>query len=355
MVRTTKTGGVKMIYDGTPVEVNGKKTCPNTGTASRLANISVFNPSSNSPAYVGYMYGNRVYSIKEKYHNSASLEETGILYGNDVEWTGTEYRLKAKPSESLYSSTGTWNTDRTSIGDKNHYTCFNKEGKCSTVSYIYYTGSSVFAYYIDLSGGTKIEKVLERMHKNEQPSTIKTTIENWFETSNLNTSENLKKIEDTVYCNDRSVADTNNGWSKDGNATNWMYYSSYPRQNHGTPDLSCRQTPGNRDRFTYKDTVDGNGLLKYPVGLLTADEINLAGGIDSISNSDYYLNTGEEYWSFSPSFSQGDLAFDFYVYIDGALDGTFVEETYGIRPVVSLASGIELTGLGTVESPFEVK
>ena len=56
MVRTTKTGGIKMIYDGTPVEVDGKQTCSNTGTASQLSSTSKFNERYQSPAYVGYMY-----------------------------------------------------------------------------------------------------------------------------------------------------------------------------------------------------------------------------------------------------------------------------------------------------------
>ena len=56
-----------------------------------------------------------------------------------------------------------------------------------------------------------------------------------------------------------------------------MYYSSETRRSNGTPDLSCSGETNNRDRFTYKDTVNGNGLLNWPVGLLTTDEIMLAG------------------------------------------------------------------------------
>jgi len=83
MVRTTKTGGVKMIYDGAPIEVDGKETCSNTGTASQLAEKSAFNTSSKSPAYNGYMYGNNTYD----YIETTSEQETGIyLYGNDVIW-----------------------------------------------------------------------------------------------------------------------------------------------------------------------------------------------------------------------------------------------------------------------------
>ena len=52
IVRTTETGGIKLIYNGEPS--NG--TCNNTGTNSQIG-TSAFNTSYNSPAYVGYMYG----------------------------------------------------------------------------------------------------------------------------------------------------------------------------------------------------------------------------------------------------------------------------------------------------------
>ena len=48
-VRTTSTGGVKLIYDGEPDE-NGN--CDNTGTASQLETTSAFNSIRTSPADV---------------------------------------------------------------------------------------------------------------------------------------------------------------------------------------------------------------------------------------------------------------------------------------------------------------
>ena len=55
IVRTTETGGVKLIYDGVPS--NGQ--CNNTGTATTIGN-SVFNASYNDAKYVGYMYGSDI-------------------------------------------------------------------------------------------------------------------------------------------------------------------------------------------------------------------------------------------------------------------------------------------------------
>ena len=52
IVRTTETGGVKLIYDGVPS--NGQ--CNNTGSNSTIGG-SAFNSNYNDNAYVGYMYG----------------------------------------------------------------------------------------------------------------------------------------------------------------------------------------------------------------------------------------------------------------------------------------------------------
>ena len=52
IVRTTETGGVKLIYDGVPS--NGQ--CNNTGLNSTIGS-SAFNTTWNDNAYVGYMYG----------------------------------------------------------------------------------------------------------------------------------------------------------------------------------------------------------------------------------------------------------------------------------------------------------
>ena len=55
ILRTTETGGVKLIYDGVPS--NGQ--CNNTGDATSIGN-STFNSSSNNAKYVGYMYGSSI-------------------------------------------------------------------------------------------------------------------------------------------------------------------------------------------------------------------------------------------------------------------------------------------------------
>ena len=57
IVRTTETGGVRVVYNGAPV--NGK--CTNTtGTNTQIGDM-VFNADSHKKKYVGYMYGDDIH------------------------------------------------------------------------------------------------------------------------------------------------------------------------------------------------------------------------------------------------------------------------------------------------------
>ncbi len=69
IVRTTETGGVKLIYDGVPS--NGQ--CNNTGSNSTIGS-SKFNPSSDNAKYVGYMYGSSI--DDETYTDDSTIKKT---------------------------------------------------------------------------------------------------------------------------------------------------------------------------------------------------------------------------------------------------------------------------------------
>ena len=118
------------------------------------------------------------------------------------------------------------------------------------------------------------------------------------------------------------------------------------------PSLKCSQI-GN-DMFTVSGSSKGNHKLTYPVGLITSDEVVLAGGFGGSGNSSYYLYTGKTYWTMSPSRFSG-LAVVFAVYSSGFLNSYRVVDTNGVRPVINLKADVTITGgNGAVDSPFEV-
>ena len=114
--------------------------------------------------------------------------------------------------------------------------------------------------------------------------------------------------------------------------------------------LTCLQK---NDAFTVNDTNKGNGVLTYGIGLVTTDEVVLAGGWSS-SNSNYYLHSGQNYWTMSPGYFSGYYyALERIVGSSGAADRYFsIYNTRGARPVLNLSSEILNNGNGTASDPY---
>ena len=182
---------------------------------------------------------------------------------------------------------------------------------------------------------------------NTYSSTIKTTVDSWYKT-NIVDAGYSDKVADVIYCNDRSMK------SGTGYGTTQTYYGGFQRIVGGNnPVLTCTNQ---NDRFTVEDTSKGNGALTYPVGLITIDEVEMAGvNWATSSNSSYYLNTGNYYWTMSPCFFSGSDASGFGVNSYGGIYGNSVSNTSGVRPVLSLKSDISVTGSGTQNDPFVVQ
>ena len=272
IIRTTETGGIKIIYNGTPTD---GKCETQTGEETQVG-TSKFNENNNDNAHVGYMYGT--------------------------------------------------------------------------------AGSNTYA----------------ATHANTNDSTIKTYIDNWYSQNFDEIATN--KLEDTVFCNDRSTK------AYDANTIGNTHYSSYGDLGYGknatfygaahrasyysnnpNPTLICQNR---NDKFTV-DSKNGNGKLTYPVGLITLDEVVLAGFNTYYSNtSNYkdtvnYLNTNSYYWTFSPVLvgAYGGAALIGSVHNTSYVSDSRVYFAHGVRPVVSLKSKtlIESTGDGTSENPYVVK
>ena len=271
IIRTTETGGVKLIYNGVPTD--GK--CETQKGANTQIGTSKFNEKYDDNAYAGYMYGT--------------------------------------------------------------------------------AGSTTY----------------EATHANINDSTIKTYIDNWYSQKFDETA--TSKLEDTVFCNDRStkaydantIGDTaRSSYGALGYGTSATFYAVAHRasyfSNNPNPSLVCQN---NNDKFTV-ESKNGNGKLTNPVGLITLDEVVLAGFNAYYSNtSDYkditnYLYTNMPYWTSSPviMYSYGKV-FSGSVAGAGFVSNGDISSELGIRPVISLKSGTTLdpTGEGTSTNPYVVE
>ena len=260
------------------------------------------------------------------------------LYGNSFTYDSVNNTYTLVDTKGIWN----WSTGYNTI-NSNHYTCFNTTGICNDeIYYVYYTSSSS-AYYIRLSNGKTVETALEEMLSaddvNTTDSTIKGVIDTWYE---ANMTEYTDYLEDTVWCNDRSISSLN-GWDPNGGSTtNYLYF----RSSSNSTDLSC---PNKIDSFTVNESEHGNGALDYPVGLLTRQEAYLMGTSGR--------TTGLSYWLLSPySFDYyGGYARGYYVVSTGTLGSDYVDDTVGVRPAVSLNPGTEYaSGDGSVTNPFVV-
>ena len=224
-------------------------------------------------------------------------------------------------------------TEKTSIG----YSLFNVANESAEyVGYMYTIGEQ---------------------HGTSQSSTIKTYLEDWY--ANYTDLNKIgTKITDQIYCNDRTASTNSSGAT--GEISSWAsmgtdyYYGAHNRiwgdGSKSNPILTCANA---NDKFS-TTTTKGNGKLSYPVGLITADEVNMAGVNNYLNNKSYYLYTGKWYWLGSPFNFESDCTAVFMVDKD-SLTYDFFFQDQGVRGVVSLSSDAKLLGSGTYDDVYIVE
>ena len=214
--------------------------------------------------------------------------------------------------------------------------------------------------YVGYKIGSTGSSTYANTHSNAGNSTIKTYIDNWYET---NLKEYKYYLKDTIYCNDRKVVNINNvggmTLTGDGTGTNESAYAGFDRTyvSH-SPTLKCENK---NDRFTVNNTM-GNMELVYPIALATSDELVYAGatGIDPatmtyITNTEFYLFNGNNCWTMTPFvFTGGYANVDFFGDF-GGVGSDSVTNGISVLPVVSLRSDAILGGSGTMNDPFVVE
>ena len=319
---------------------NKTEVCNNTGGASQIQSTYA-NYSKTSPSYGGYMYGNA-------YPYSTKSTSSSDKYGNSFIYENGMYTL---------------NDINDGIDANHHYTCFNSTGTCENIFYVF-TCYTTMAYYITLKDGKSVENAIEEMHTNNYDSNLKRVVDSWFSNTFESYFTNQSKdynnyLEDTIWCNDRTTYSLG-GWNPNGGIVTHgseLWYSTYGKRATGTPTLKCSNK---NDSFTVNESINGNGALTYPVGLLTADETILAGA-QTNTNRYYYLYTGIYWWTMSP------FGFDnvngFRAGIAGingdngyiSLGAQDVSTYGGVRPSISIKPNVKISsgGNGTSSKPYK--
>ena len=308
-----------------------KTTRPDRGSFS-----SVLTTDNTNTLYTGTENGTTVYYF------AGNATDNWVKFGKNASNKDLYWRIIRTNSDGgvrlLYHGTSTTTTDAY-IGISAFNTTYNNP---MYVGYMYGTSGS-----------------LVNNRTNATNSTIKGVIDTWY-ASNLEAKGYTKYLSKTaVYCNDRSNPA---GGYNTGNST--FYYGAYTRLiTNKAPSYDCTAT---EDKFTV-DTSTGNGELKYPIALMTADEVSFAGGLYGTNAPTWYYknsangsSTGSTWWwLLSPGNWDGSYAYVFRVYGSsnpGYLLNNNVNSANGVRPAVSLKSCIKYsTGNGSASDPYTIK
>lgn len=186
-------------------------------------------------------------------------------------------------------------------------------------------------------------------------STIESTLGTWYK-NNLS-SYNSYINQNTIFLHDRRTSTANSS-----------VYRSWQRLYNASPSVNTSGI-STTHLYTVSGNTSGNGKLTYPIGLLTSDEIMMAGAVitagstntgPSSSEANLKPNTaffiandvpsGVGLWTMSPFSSTAVICFKSQV-------GFFKEGPTTARllkPVIELNSNVTFKGTGTSSDPYVI-
>ena len=303
----------------------GKYTCNSSSTTETCTNVYYI---------VGYKSNYIYYYSLSKGDVDGTDNGSNYVFGSSFTYANGTYTL----TDTVTINSDTWSANSANV-NTHHYTCLTNGNSCTSIYYVYYIYNGA-PFYIILTGGKSVNDALNEMlyadDVNKKDSTIKAYIDKWYE-------KNIKdkyddKLEDTVFCNDRSISSLG-AWNPTGGSTsNSLQFKNYDESNKS---LVCANET---DRFSVNNT---KARLKYPIGLLTVPELSL-----SSYGSGHYFNSGQYVWLGSPSYfnSAAVRAVDpDYWYVDLSYSAM------GVRSAVSIKPGTEISsGDGSYTKPFVI-
>lgn len=308
-------GGGNTTYDSAITYIKGKPT----PTFSKVATTNEGMFAANDNQGTSYYFRGAVNNNWIKYGKDSS--------NNDIYWR--IIRINGDNSIRMIYSGTTAPTSSTSVV---------MTGAGSAIDRSVYNSGTNYAEYV----GYMYQRGYQRNNTNN--STIKTKIDNWFAGTSLKNDSN---VVDNIFCNDRS---TSSSWSSRP-SSNLLYNGHIRNLSYSNASLWCENK---LDKFTTSSTL-GNGSLTYPVGLITIDEVAMAGGYFATDNKNYYLYTGTFYYTMTPNFFRSTgTAFVFIVNNTGKFPNSSIGSTAYIRPVINLNGNVKLSGTGTYDNVYEV-
>lgn len=204
IVRTTETGGIKLIYNGVP---SSDGSCNNTGTNTTIG-MSKFNDKSSSPSDISYMYGKRFeYKRTDFVYNVLSKSYflgRDYYYGDSVVYSNGKYVLQ---NTKKYK----WDSNYEDI--KGYYTCLSSTS-CTSVYYVV-GGDTTYAYLLNLVSGRNIDDYSFKVGKGYNDNGNGTyTLTDIVTVKNVDWYKDYSKYKNYYFCPNSINSDTCNLVSK---------------------------------------------------------------------------------------------------------------------------------------------
>ena len=183
---------------------------------------------------------------------------------------------------------------------------------------------------------------------NETDSFIKREIDTWYLNA-LGNTEYDSMVTAGRFCNDTSGLKEETDYGFPDNVSSKVF-ASYDRLGQDLTNFAKPNSPTLKCPTT---TESYGGSYRLKAGLITADELALAGECFGLYN-DGYLNSGYiYYWSMTPSSYVN--SWTVWSEYDGRLLEYSVNLDAGVRPVINVTADNAFTsGDGTVDSPYVI-
>ena len=369
IIRINGDSSIRLIYNGLTLNSDGNKMSGDnaaiTNNSENLPQTYPFNQLDGGPTYVGYMYNEELepwltdtlisysdFSLNSEYYFADDYDKyTDPISGNKMfKLKSTNYPIKLSKLSSL-SNSDLLNTPYTCASTNSDYIC-TKLVKISSKT----NNTSVKGYYLSYSPNTED---LSIVYQNNKDSSVKKELDLWYQNKFMNNQNNGRVVSDYIvdntFCNDRSFPN-DSGYTGYSLNSNTLFSGRIRLMDSDNKNISfnCNQN----DRFS-TTTAYGNAKLTYPIALITADEVALAGGKYNTKNENYYLRTNKHYYTMTPNSFNSSVfkARVNVVYHTGQIMSlSNVNLPNGIRAVINLSKDVLISqGDGSIEHPYELR
>ncbi len=336
------------------------------------SNGGYFDMSSGSPSVNPEYITNGLYSMEDEdgvsYYFRGNVDNNNVQFGEYKEDyyvynTGSRYFQSLESCQEYSSSCSESNRVKlASKGDKMYWKLVRVNGDGSLR--LIYNGTSTTPDNSDLANSYVVgytpydfsyndPKYTGYTYDNGTDSVIKKEVDTWYSKA-LGNTEYDSKVMGGRFCSDSSGYKSSTEYGMEGEIfpANTYFFASWGDRlaqaftNYSKPNEPTLKCPATSESY--------GGSYRLKAGLITADELVLAGENPGVT-TDSYLNPGEDrqayYWTMTPAgFSNSGANVWGEI---GSLANDYVLNRNAVRPVINVTTDNGFTsGDGTASNPY---